>query len=76
MGAYTGESSHGAPPKASTAPTLTAKFEVMWMLPREDWGDYENAAPVDRLDIDAEVGRWGGVATAGRLINAPVERSS
>ena len=24
------------------------------MLPRETWGDYENAAPVERLDLGAE----------------------
>ena len=23
----------------------------MWMLPRDAWGDYENAAPIDHLDL-------------------------
>ena len=30
----------------------------MWMLPREAWGEYENAAPIDRLDLTAELARW------------------
>jgi hypothetical protein len=38
---------------------------------REDWGEYENAAPVDRLDLGAEVARWSGVGTAGRLVAGP-----
>jgi len=40
----------------------------MWMLPRDEWGPYENAAPVDHLDLSGEVARWSGVATA----DAPV----
>ena len=38
------------------------------MLPRAAWGDYENAAPVDRLDLPSEVARWGGVSTAAELV--------
>ena len=41
------------------------EFEIMWMLPRADWGAYENSAPIDRLDLAAEVSRWTGVGTAG-----------
>jgi hypothetical protein len=37
----------------------------MWMLPREEWGAYENAAPIDRLDLEADIARWSGVRTAG-----------
>jgi hypothetical protein len=43
------------------------EFEVMWMVPREEWGAFENAAPVARLDLDAEIERWTGVATAPDL---------
>jgi hypothetical protein len=39
----------------------------MWMLPRDEWGDYENTAPIDRLDLAAEVSRWSGVRTAGEI---------
>ena len=36
----------------------------MWMLPRDQWGPYENAAPIDHLDLAGEVQRWSGVRTA------------
>ena len=70
-GAYTGESSHGATKSLYGADPDGNEFEIMWMLPREAWGEYENAAPIDRLDLDAEVGRWSGVSTAGRIQAGP-----
>jgi catechol-2,3-dioxygenase len=66
--AYTGESSHGATKSIYGADPDGNEFEIMWMLPREAWGEYEHAAPVDRLDLPAEVRRWSGVGTAGRLL--------
>lgn len=70
-GAYTGESSHGATKSVYGADPDANEFEIMWMLPREDWGAYENAAPVERLDLDAELARWSGVRTAGRVVPEP-----
>ena len=35
------------------------EFEVMWTVPREDWGDYEHEAVVQPLDLDAELARFG-----------------
>ena len=67
-GAYTGESSHGATKSVYGADPDGNEFEIMWMLPREDWGDYENAAPIDHLDLAAELRRWSGVGTAGRIL--------
>lgn len=67
VGAHTGESSHGATKSVYGADPDGNEFEVMWMLPREEWGQYENSAPVDHLDLPAEVARWSGVATAGQL---------
>ena len=43
------------------------------MLPKAQWGEYENAAPVERLDLAGEVARWGGVRTAAELV--PVDRA-
>lgn len=63
-GAHTGESNHGATKSIYGADPDGNEFEVMWMLPRSEWGTYENTAPVDALDIDAEVRRWSGVRTA------------
>ncbi len=72
LDAYTGESSHGATKSVYGIDPDGNEFEVMWMLPREDWGEYENAAPVDRLDLRAEVARWSGVGTAGRIVPGSV----
>jgi catechol-2,3-dioxygenase len=73
LDAYTGESSHGATKSVYGKDPDGNEFEVMWMLPQAHWGDYENAAPVDRLDLPAEVRRWAGVRTAAELV--PVDPS-
>ena len=44
-GAYTGESSHGATKSVYGADPDGNEFELMWMLPRDAWGPYTNAAP-------------------------------
>jgi catechol-2,3-dioxygenase len=66
-GAYTGESSHGATKSLYGADPDGNEFELMWMLPRDQWGPDEHAAPIDHLDLDGEVRRWGGVRTAGQI---------
>ena len=66
-GAHTGESSHGATKSIYGADPDGNEFEIMWMLPHEEWGAYDNAAPVDHLDLAAEVARWSGVRTAGHI---------
>lgn len=63
-GAFGGESSHGATKSLYGADPDGNEFEIMWLLPREDWGAYESAAPVDCLDLPAELSRWSGVGTA------------
>ena len=71
LGALTGESSHGATKSLYAQDPDGNEFEVMWMLPKASWGDYENAAPVEPLDLAGEVDRWAGVRTAAELV--PVE---
>lgn len=66
--AYTGESSHGATKSIYGADPDGNEFEIMWMLPRDAWGEYEHAAPVDHLDLESEVRRWSGVRTSGRIV--------
>ena len=73
LGAYTGESSHGATKSVYGIDPDGNEFEVMWMLPKADWGEFEHAAPVEHLDLADEVRRWGGVRTAAELV--PVEGS-
>jgi len=68
LDAFTGESSHGATKSVYGKDPDGNEFEVMWMLPRKEWGAYENAAPIDRLDLPGEVRRWAGVRTAAELV--------
>ena len=63
-GGYTGESSHGATKSIYGADPDGNELEIMWLLPREAWGEYETRAVVDPLDLDAELERWSGVVTA------------
>jgi len=66
-GVYTGESSHGATKSVYGADPDGNEFELMWMLPRDQWGVYESSAPIDHLDLAVEIERWHGVATAGEV---------
>jgi catechol-2,3-dioxygenase len=68
LDAYTGESSHGATKSVYGKDPDGNEFEVMWMLPKQSWGAYANAAPIERLDLAAEVAEWGGVRTASELV--------
>jgi catechol-2,3-dioxygenase len=68
LDAYTGESSHGATKSVYGRDPDGNEFEVMWMLPRSQWGAFESSAPIDRLDLDAEVARWSGVGTSAELV--------
>jgi hypothetical protein len=43
------------------------------MVPKAHWGEFANAAPIDRLDLAGEVRRWSGVRTAAELV--PVDAS-
>ncbi|KRE42645.1 VOC family protein [Knoellia sp. Soil729] len=68
LGAYGGESSHGATKSIYAQDPDGNEFEVMWMLPKESWGEYENSAPIERLDLSAELSTWGGTRTASELV--------
>ena len=71
-GAFTGESSHGATKSIYGADPDGNEFEIMWMLPRDAWGDYEHAAPIEHLDLAGDISRWSGVRTAGRILTDAV----
>ena len=68
LDALSGESSHGATKSVYAQDPDGNEFEVMWMLPQAHWGEYENAAPVERLDLPGEVARWAGTRTAAELV--------
>ena len=59
LGALVGQSDHGATKSLYGRDPDGNEFEVMWMLPRAEWGEYEHSAPVAPLDIEAEVARHG-----------------
>lgn len=63
-GALTGESNHGATLSVYGADPDGNELEIMWMLPRAQWGAYEREAPVAPLDLTTEIARWSGVSTS------------
>ncbi len=58
-GALGGASDHGVSKSLYGADPDGNEFEVMWRVPRDEWGDYEKRGAILPLDIDAEVRRWG-----------------
>ena len=58
-GSLTGQSHHGATVSLYGADPSGNEFEVMWMLPRDAWGKYEDEGVVMPLDLEAEIERWG-----------------
>jgi len=56
--ALTGQSHHGATISLYGADPSGNELEVMWMLPREEWGEYEDKGVVLPLDLEAEIARW------------------
>lgn len=60
VGAYTGESDHGATLSIYGKDPDGNEFEILWMLPRDDWGEYENRGVVRPLDLPAALARYGG----------------
>ena len=57
--ALIGESDHGATKSLYGKDTDGNEFEIMWLVPREDWGEHEHDAVIERLDLERELGRYG-----------------
>ena len=57
-GHLTGQSHHGATISLYGADPDGNEFEIMWMLPRDAWGEYEDKGVVMPLDLEAEIERW------------------
>jgi catechol-2,3-dioxygenase len=60
LGALEGASDHGATKSLYGKDPDGNEFEVMWMVPRDQWGEHEHDAPVAPLDLDAEITRHAG----------------
>jgi len=63
LGALTGASDHGVSKSLYGRDPDGNEFEVMWSVPREAWGRFEQEATVMPLDLEAELHRWGTGAT-------------
>jgi catechol-2,3-dioxygenase len=60
IGALVGQSDHGATKSLYAKDPDGNEFEVMWMVPRDQWGEYDRQAVVKPLRLEAEVARFGG----------------
>jgi catechol-2,3-dioxygenase len=54
-----GESDHGATKSVYGKDPDGNEFEIMWIVPREQWGDDEHDASIAPLDLDREIARYG-----------------
>ena len=57
LGALVGESDHGVTKSLYAKDPDGNEFEVMWMVPREQWGDMEHEAITQHLDLAAELAK-------------------
>lgn len=62
--ALTGMSDHGATKSLYGRDPDGIEFEIMWMVPREQWGEYESEAIVAPLDLAEELRRHGSPSPA------------
>ena len=59
VGAYVGESDHGVSKSVYARDPDGNEFEILYSVPREQWGEYEKKGVVQPLDLDAEIARFG-----------------
>jgi catechol-2,3-dioxygenase len=57
-GALGGASDHGATKSLYGRDPDGNEFEIMWLVPREEWGEYESRAVVKPLDHAAHLPRY------------------
>ncbi|HSH21871.1 MAG TPA: VOC family protein [Candidatus Caenarcaniphilales bacterium] len=62
VGALGGASDHGATKSLYGHDPDGNEFEIMWMVPREEWGEYESRAVVQPLDLERELRRYSATA--------------
>jgi catechol-2,3-dioxygenase len=64
-GALVGSSDHGANKSLYGKDPDGMEFEIMWLVPRQQWGEEEHQAIIRPLDIAAEERRFS--ATSGQV---------
>jgi catechol-2,3-dioxygenase len=57
--ALTGMSDHGATKSLYGADPDGIEFEIMWLVPRDQWGEHDRRAVVQPLDLRRELERFG-----------------
>jgi catechol-2,3-dioxygenase len=62
LGALVGASDHGVSKSLYAKDIDGIEFEVLWTVPREAWGEYEEHAVSQPLDLAAEQARFGSRA--------------
>ena len=63
-GALGGTSDHGVSKSLYGRDPDGNEFEIMWRVPRDQWGDDEHRGVVRPLDLEREVARFGGDAAS------------
>lgn len=58
-GALVGQSDHGATKSLYGRDPDGNEFEVMWMVPHDQWGEYDKQAIIAPLNLEREVARFG-----------------
>lgn len=59
LDALTGMSDHGATKSLYGVDPDGNEFEVMWLVPREEWGEHDRRAIIAPLNMENEVARFG-----------------
>lgn len=59
LGELAGESDHGATKSLYGHDPDGNEFEIMWLVPRESWGEHEHSAVIELLDLEGELARYG-----------------
>lgn len=65
-GALGGASDHGVSKSLYGHDPDGNEFELMWAVPREQWGEDEERGVIRPLDLDRELARFGATPTAAR----------
>ena len=65
LDALGGMSDHGATKSLYGKDPDGIEFEVMWMVPRDQWGEYDRNATVAPLNLQRELERFGAKSNAG-----------
>ena len=72
-GALVGASDHGVNKSLYARDPDGIEFEVMWLVPPDEWGTSESEAIVRPLDLPGDTARFGGSRQSSTHRSVPVE---